>query len=990
MVGRRRSGGDPSRATSSKRFSGTSGKKSNAQQAQARRERKEGSSAGGPKSIHDVFEYATEQQEHGRGKGRINRRGAPSTVDQNRDQESDEEEDDDEPQRVGPKSFLAGSDDEDDANAVDPDDDEEIDSDEAFGESDEEKFDGWKFGGDRRSKGGEEEDEDEEDQDEEDDEDMMDLSKMLDNEISSDNEDDDDDDDESEDEDEDDDDVDANDSRLQEHMARFAAEGGKRSAMQADLEDAIGEGQSKRRVVLPERSEALAEGAVGGVGGSNGQALSFEDLMRPLEGQSGTNMASLRKSARTLAESQKKAKAGSASKSGGGALAAPLPSIIQDRIDRSAAYDETKAQVQGWQPTMKRLREAQHLSFPLQPAPKNVASTASMAAYFKPSNDLESSIASMIEGEGLTEKQLAEAEELKMNERGMSAEEIKQRRNELRQMRELLFRQEQKAKRVKKIKSKTYRKIARKQRQKEGALAEELEGAAHGDEDDLEKRMEAERTRAQERATLKHKNTGKWAKGLVGRRELQDMPEARSAVEEQLRKGEELRRRIHGRDSGSEDEDSEDEVSDSEDDDDDEEDVQQRAFDELASLEKRDETRQAQDEEKIDKKGKALWNMKFMKDARDRSVRENRETLEELRNDYVGDDDAFQVGSNPGRLAFGSAAPAAQKLKASGAEEAEPSYGGEDSDEEKNEQEPTRRSKGPLKVVTTETPAISSSKSAPASRALPSEEAGPSSNPWLTGERGMSKLSRKKNDVVVSKESSAQSKSANKLDKHRAKGDDARMEEEVESKLEIDPRAMMAMQERDEGPVASRSSRVANEDLSSTDSEDEEESQPIAVPRNKKQGGSGNKAIQQRDLVAEAFAGDDVAANFAAEKRAIIEADAPKEVDETLPGWGSWTGKGVSNKKKQQKKFVRQVAGLDETKRKDAKLANVIINERKDKKADKYRPKDVPFPYTSKAQYEMAMRNPLGPEWNTRTQHQRLTLPRVTTKPGQAIEPISE
>ncbi len=71
-------------------------------------------------------------------------------------------------------------------------------------------------------------------------------------------------------------------------------------------------------------------------------------------------------------------------------------------------------------------------------------------------------------------------------------------------------------------------------------------------------------------------------------------------------------------------------------------------------------------------------------------------------------------------------------------------------------------------------------------------------------------------------------------------------------------------------------------------------------------------------------------------------------------------------------------------------MENVIINERRDKKAERFKAKDLPFPFTSRAQYEMAMATPLGPEWNTRTQHQRMTLPRVTTKPGKAIKPIGE
>ena len=69
-------------------------------------------------------------------------------------------------------------------------------------------------------------------------------------------------------------------------------------------------------------------------------------------------------------------------------------------------------------------------------------------------------------------------------------------------------------------------------------------------------------------------------------------------------------------------------------------------------------------------------------------------------------------------------------------------------------------------------------------------------------------------------------------------------------------------------------------------------------------------------------------------------------------------------------------------------MDNVIVNERLDKKAAKYKAQDLPFPYTCAAQYEAAMRTPIGAEWNTRTQHQRMTMPRVTTKMGQRIDPI--
>ena len=47
--------------------------------------------------------------------------------------------------------------------------------------------------------------------------------------------------------------------------------------------------------------------------------------------------------------------------------------------------------------------------------------------------------------------------------------------------------------------------------------------------------------------------------------------------------------------------------------------------------------------------------------------------------------------------------------------------------------------------------------------------------------------------------------------------------------------------------------------------------------------------LSQRELVALAFAGDDVQADFAADKADEAEAEAPKaDAPSQLPGWGAW------------------------------------------------------------------------------------------------------
>ena len=92
--------------------------------------------------------------------------------------------------------------------------------------------------------------------------------------------------------------------------------------------------------------------------------------------------------------------------------------------------------------------------------------------------------------------------------------------------------------------------------------------------------------------------------------------------------------------------------------------------------------------------------------------------------------------------------------------------------------------------------------------------------------------------------------------------------------------------------------------------------------------GRGKIAFQQAELINRAFAADGFEQEFAVEKEAVIAEDAPREEDLTLPGWGSWTGQGVK-RRATEKKLVKKVPGIEASKRKDAKLKHVIINEKR-------------------------------------------------------------
>jgi U3 small nucleolar RNA-associated protein 14 len=74
----------------------------------------------------------------------------------------------------------------------------------------------------------------------------------------------------------------------------------------------------------------------------SGSKLNLDDLLLPLASQSSA-LQSLKTSAKVLASSAK-------------ILSAPLPQRTQERLDRQAAYEQTKEEVDKWSETMKHIR----------------------------------------------------------------------------------------------------------------------------------------------------------------------------------------------------------------------------------------------------------------------------------------------------------------------------------------------------------------------------------------------------------------------------------------------------------------------------------------------------------------------------------------------------------------------------------------------------------------------------------------------------------
>ncbi|EEP81695.1 predicted protein [Uncinocarpus reesii 1704] len=644
-------------------------------------------------------------------------------------------------------------------------------------------------------------------------------------------------------------------------------------------------------------------------------------------------------------------------KTGGipGKLDVPLSKREQDRLDRTAAYQKSKETLDRWIDTVKANRRAEHLSFPL---PEVAPLQDSKIVDSKPRTDLESTIQNILIESGLatsngkdTEKRIQEFEELEANK--LSIHDLQERRNELRKARELLFREEVRAKRIKKIKSKAYRRVHRKEREKVEQREREALAAAGVDMEDGD-RERADRLRAEMRMGAKHRES-KWAKSVkqTGRANWDE--DTRSGIAEQARRKEELQRRIEGKRVENEDylgssssESEEDDVDpfDNEIGSEDEAQMLRRKLGKLAP--------RSTEEEELAGPHAKLLSMKFMQNAEASRKAANEAEIKKLDRELAGEESASEIGDEEaGRQRFGKddTKPSDKHRPIAPRQEFE------EPDSENENSNLIEADEIDIRVNGT-TDKKSKQPRQPSSRrngiAVPSEPTNKEDdvNPWLT--EG-TKQSRKKKNVV-----------------------DRTMDITL-----IDNTAQAPAAETDNRQKKSVSGRKGasqprqNFRESGDHSSDDDDSHVPVL-------------LQNEELVKRAFAGDEVLEAFTKEKHETIADEDDKVVEDTLPGWGSWTGSGLTKKEKKEARAQRSfktVEGIKPSKRKDAKLDRVIINEKRVRKNTKYLASQLPHPFESRQQYERSLRLPIGPEWTTKEVFQKSTQPRIMVKQG-VIKPI--
>jgi U3 small nucleolar RNA-associated protein 14 len=794
------------------------------------------------------------------------------------------------------------------------DEDSELDSDEAFGESDEEKFDGYAFSGSsskkgKKKKGGE--DEEEEDDLESLGSDAIDLATALD--------------------------------QFSEDDEEEQAEGS--GSEEEDEESTDGDDESEDDDEDdPSKLDALQSMIAGFAGeddeddeqtGTQGKAkLSLKDL-----GLAGVKDPHIKRSLRLMNKEEKAAKPGSTKK-----LEIPLAKRQQDRLLRTAAYAKTNETLDKWIDTVKHNRRADHLVFPLaqNAHDRGLDSGELMPITQKTSGtELEQTILAIMEESGLgPSAKKEEKENGEPDQSGLSQAEQQEIARQRRREREIHSREMIRAKRIKKIKSKAYRRIHRKELRREGEAEHEAALAA-GELDSDDEREALDRRRAEERMGTRHRES-KWSKlGKKAGRAVWD-ENFRAGLTEISRRKEDLRRRIEGI-AGASDDDEGSDVSDASEGGD----PRRRLLSEL-------ENAAAYDDD--DEPRSKLMQMKFMQRGEEMRKKENDEAVAELRRQLDSDDevdsDAEEMEIGRRQYGMGDSAAAAKTAQPKKPKAAE--------------------ARGPAKS-TADLPEL----------ALQSQ-----SSAQANGSAGAWSSAQPESSAPSAPGSWAQTESSGRKAKRASK---TKTEE-----IDISAAAVVSIKPSKPKPKSQSATSVPANGAQDSDSDDDDVHLPLAIRDQKliERAFAGEDVhgqfeeekgvIEQEDDEKEIdntlpgwgnWVGDGVSAR---EKRRhqgrfITKVDGVKKKDRQ-----DFKMKDVIISEKR----IRKVCFCLASQWSRTEKANSWQN-------DQYLASQLPHPFESQQQYERSLRLPVGPEWSTKETFQDATKPRVIIKQG-IIAPMSK
>lgn len=686
------------------------------------------------------------------------------------------------------------------------------------------------------------------------------------------------------------------------------------------LLESIGTLNGKNRWKLAERSEAslkVSEFNVSSEG--SGEKLVLSDLLEPVK--TSSSLAAVKKQLSRV-KSKK-------------AVELPLNKEEVERIHREIAFNKTSQTLSKWDPIVLKNREAEQLVFPLEKKQSDFVPIEHVFSSWKPRTPLEQEVFNLLHKnkQPVTDPLLTPMEKASL--KAMSLEEAKMRRAELQRARALQSYYEARARREKKIKSKKYHKFVKKGKAKK-ALKEFEQLRKVNPIAAMEELEKIEKARMMERMSLKHQNSGKWAKSkaIMAKYDL----EARQAMQEQLAKNKELTQKLQvvseneEEDKGAEEE-------------------------ELLVPDVVNEVQMCAD-------GPNPWMLRNCNsDAKGEIQEEPEQPPKPMVQEFSESEDDERTGTEEEILLQEFEERRSLRKRSELNQDAEPV--GSQETKDSSSQEVLTELKALTQKLNQKKHQSRKQKMSSAGTVLQiqREECAPEEEEPLLLQRperaqtledledlGHEEFSQNKEfSRPVLKGEQTERNPNNQID-----GPKGKKKEEM-----IDLQNLLTTKSPS---VKSLAIPTAIEEL-----EDEEEK-------------------HQKQIIKEAFAGDDVIKDFLKEKKEAVEASKPKDVDLTLPGWGEWGGIGLKPSAKKRRRFL--IKAPKGPPRKDKNLPNVIINEKRNIHAAAHQVRVLPYPFTHHKQFERTIQIPIGSTWNTQRAFQKLTTPRVVTKPGHIIKPI--
>ncbi|KAL0105032.1 hypothetical protein PUN28_016570 [Cardiocondyla obscurior] len=643
-------------------------------------------------------------------------------------------------------------------------------------------------------------------------------------------------------------------------------------------------------------------------------------------------------------------------------LPKPLEKPAAERIKRTVGYGNVKEELQKWDSIVSRNRTAEQLSFPLKRVTEIKNSSASKIPEFLRGFSTKSDLMKKIEEVDSTFLCPANEEEKKDDKYKMTLKEVILRRKEAARFRAQQSYKEAKAHRQRKIKSKKFHRIQRKDKIKQ--QLKDFEKLKESDpQEALAKLEQLDRTRAEERMSLRHKNTGQWARNKQIKAKYNK--ETRQVLAEQLAISRELTQKVKRTDSDEDDDESEEneiilknKESDVKTNVEIDNFIQQcrQFYDKKQETETREET----NKDKISKIETTPEKEKEKCHNEIEKILQANDTKSKLRANKKNDITYANINNTKNKslkrkknneditsdCADATKKDNDKKLKLQNVSK---TFDSKESKKKKSKLKP--------KVQEVKTTCKTNKK------VKKQEEENEDYSPSLEFENPKHKpiLDSPLEETTCGKNTQ---KASNRTSLQNKLNSTSQESIGINQDIEIDPKKYLNIK-----PKHLKTQLPDVTTAGDDDSEQEEETHKI---------------------MSEAFADDDVVEEFRKEKEEEMKKSQPQEIDLSLPGWGTWGGPNIKKRKLARKKSRFTLIVPKAPPRKPENQGKVIVFEHDNEKLKKHLVKELPYPFTRVKDFEASVRAPISRTFVPMNVHLRLIRPTVKTKLGQVIDPMDE